>query len=417
MNHSPDTDPREISVARLLSVSVIVRIIVDTSVQMFGPFLPIIANGLGTNVVVMGRLTGLRSAMGLFAPLFGAAADRGSYRRVMQAGLLLGAAGMTIIGLSNGVWLAALGMVLSGLCFAAFVPTLQAYVSARLPYERRARGLGILEYSWAITGIVGLFLIGQIIEYTNWRVPFFLLGAGMLLGVVVFGILPPVHRDDSSPEEDSDLLAGANLIGRAMRFFRLGPNARSAYGAIGVSCFNMFAAVQFMIIYGAWYYSEYGLTAGQLGMVALVFGLFDLTASVSVSLFTDAIGKWRSVLIGSAGALTGYILIPFFNIGILAAVLSLAVTRGFFEFSIVSNIPLLSEQAPRQRGKVMTLSAAFSLGAVTIANFSGPWLYTEYGVRAVAAGSATSAALGIVLLFLLVREPTPRGVSLGEPAR
>ena len=75
----------------------------------------------------------------------------------------------------------------------------------------------------------------------------------------------------------------------------------------------MFAAVQFMIIYGAWLSDEYGLTAGQLGTVALVFGLFDLTASVSVSLFVDSIGKWRSVLLGACAALAGYILIPFFN--------------------------------------------------------------------------------------------------------
>ena len=126
----------------------------------------------------MGRLVALRSAMGLFSPLFGAAADRHSYRRVLQLGLLSGAAGMTIVGLSSSVWMAVPGMILSGLCFAAFVPTLQAYVSARLPYSRRARGLGILEYSWAITGIFGLYLMGQLIEATSWRAPFFVLGAG-----------------------------------------------------------------------------------------------------------------------------------------------------------------------------------------------------------------------------------------------
>ncbi len=372
---------------------------------MFNPFLPIIAGGLGTNVVVMGRLVALRSVMGLFSPLFGAAADRGSYRRVMQIGLVLGAAGMSVIGLSSSTWMAAIGMILTGLCFAAFVPTLQAYVSARLPYARRARGLGILEYSWAITGIVGLYVMGQVIEYSSWRVPFFILGAGMLIAAVVFGILPPVHRDPSDSLGAAPLAPASSSLQRFVRFFDLGDNARSAYGAIAVSCFNMFAAVQFMIIYGAWLFAEYGLSAGQLGTVALVFGLFDLTASVSVSLFTDSIGKWRSVLLGSAGALAGYLLIPFFNVGVLAAILALAITRGLFEFSIVANIPLLSEQAPKQRGKVMTLSAAFTLAAVTVANFSGPWLYTQYGVPAVAAASSVSAALGLITLFWIVREP------------
>ena len=194
-----------------MTISVAARIIVDTSVQMFNPFLPIIAGGLGTNVVVMGRLVALRSVMGLFSPLFGAAADRDSYRRVMQIGLVLGAAGLSVIGLSQSTWMAAIGMILTGLCFAAFVPTLQAYVSARLPYSRRARGLGILEYSWAITGIVGLYLMGQVIEYGSWRVPFFILGAGMLIAAVVFGILPSVHRDPS------DSLGAAPLRRRPVR--------------------------------------------------------------------------------------------------------------------------------------------------------------------------------------------------------
>lgn len=406
MTEAHRASERDISVARLMTIAIGVRIVVDTSIQMFGPFLPIIAGGLGTNVVVLGRLVGLRSAMGLFSPLFGAAADRHSYRRVMQLGLLFGAAGMAVIGLSNGLWLAALGMILSGLCFAAFVPTLQAYVSARLPYSRRARGLGILEYSWAITGILGLFLIGQVIEYGGWRVPFFVLAVGMLLGAIVFGMLPSARRSAEDQAEKLDPRSSANLVHRLAEFFRLGDNARSAYGAMGITALNLFAAVQFMIIYGAWFNGEYGLSASRLGVVALIFGLFDLTASVSVSLFTDSIGKWRSVLIGSLGALTGYFLIPWFNVSIVSAVLALAVTRGFFEFAIVANLPLLSEQAPSQRGKVMTLSAAFSLGAVTIANFTGPWLYTEYSVAAVAMVSLAAAIAGLILLFAVVREPS-----------
>ena len=403
------TIQRNLSVTRLLSISVAARIVVDTSVQIFSPFLPMIAAGLGTNVVVMGRLVAIRSAMGLFSPLFGAAADRGSYRRVMQLGLLCGATGMTVLGLSTSVWMAALGMVFAGLCFASFTPTLQAYVSARLPYHRRARGLGILEYSWAITGIAGLFLVGQIIERSSWRVPFFLLGAGMLVSAAVFGILPPAgHR--SSQEairgEGGDSISPFTPSSRRfVAFFHLGENARSAYGTIAVNFCLMFSAVQFMIIYGAWLNGEYGLSASQLGVVALVFGLFDLAASVSVSLFTDSIGKRRSVLLGSLCVLAGYVLIPFFNVGVLAAVLSLAVTRCFFEFSVVANIPLLSEQSPHQRGKVMTLSAAISMMAVTLASFTGPWIYTEYGVPLVAVVSAASALTGIVVLALFVKEP------------
>ena len=72
--------------------------------------------------------------------------------------------------------------------------------------------------------------------------------------------------------------------------------------------------------------------------------------SVSVSLFTDRIGKRRSVIFGIVGSLIGYVVMPDFNVELGLAVAAIGVTRMFFEFSIVSYFPLLSEQAPAQRG-------------------------------------------------------------------
>ena len=83
----------------------------------------------------------------------------------------------------------------------------------------------------------------------------------------------------------------------------------------------------------------------------------------------------------------------------------MAVSRGMFEFSIVSCIPLLSEQVPDQRAKVMTLSSAISLGAVTLANFVAPSFYTDFGIGVVAGASVATSAVGLALLLLVVREP------------
>ena len=63
----------------------------------------------------------------------------------------------------------------------------------------------------------------------------------------------------------------------------------------------------------------------------------------------------------------------------------------FFEFNIVSHFPLLSEQAPAQRGKVMTLGSAFSLIGGTVAGFTGPWLLVNVGVAGLAWVSATAS--------------------------
>lgn len=392
----------EISFAKLIGTSISVKLLVDTGMQIFNPFLEIITLGLGTNIVVMGALLGLRSAMGLFAPFFGSVADRRGYRPVMQLSLLLGAAGMALVGVSPNVWIAAPGMMLMGLGFTSFVPNMHAYLSARLPYAIRARGMGMIEYSWALTGIVGLFLVGQLIAVAGWRMPFLLLAAGLVVGALVMGRLPSSgHAGTVRKPDDTPALP---LGQRAAAFFQLGEHARSAYAAIVAGAFNFFAAMQMMVIYGFWLSDQYGLGAAQLGTVALVFGLFDLAASISVSLFTDRIGKRRSVLAGVAAATVGYMLMPAFNVGLVAAVAAIAVTRSCFEFSIVSNFPLLSEQVPDQRGKVLTLSVAVSMIGATMASFSAPWLYANVGIGAVAAASAVAAAIATLLLILFVRE-------------
>jgi len=155
-----------------------------------------------------------------------------------------------------------------------------------------------------------------------------------------------------------------------------------------------------MITHGAWLAGRYEMDAAELGLVAFTLGCFDLAASVAVSLFTDRIGKKRSVLIGIVGSLAAYLAMPFLDTGVIPAVAVIAVARMFFEFNIVAHFPLLSEQAPRQRGRAMTLGAAAVGLAGSLAGFTGPWLYVNSGVPALAWTFAVLAALGIVVFFV-----------------
>ncbi len=116
----------EISVNQLILIGLLTRLVTDTAVQIFFPFLPVIAEGLRTTSVTAGRLVSLRSATGLLAPLFGYQAYLRGYRTVMRFGLLLAAIGYLLLGLSSNIWLAAVGMLLGGLGTFSFVPILQA---------------------------------------------------------------------------------------------------------------------------------------------------------------------------------------------------------------------------------------------------------------------------------------------------
>ncbi|MBW7883224.1 MAG: MFS transporter [Caldilineaceae bacterium] len=390
----------ELSFARLIGTGIAGKLTVDIGSQIFNPFLPVIAAGLGIDVVTLGRLVGLRSAMGIFAPVSGWLADQRGYRVVIRGALLLNAIGFVLVAVGSWPWSIVAGMVLAGLGMSAFVPNLQAYVSGRLPYTLRARGLGMVEYAWALTGIVGLSVVGVLIEATNWRLPFVLLALGMLVMAYVFSRMPAAREHGAPPRTP----AGRVSLSSLRAFFALGSNARSTYATISAGALSYFAAMQVMLAHGAWLADQYGLTPASLGMVAFAFGWFDLAASVSVSLFTDRIGKRRSVLLGIAGSLAGYLLMPFLNISVIWAVAIIGTARMFFEFNIVSHFPLLSEQAPAQRGKTMTLGASAALTGGTVAGFTGPWLLVTHGVQALAWSSAATVTVALLIVLLLVRE-------------
>ena len=390
----------DITFRRLIGTGMAGKLLVDIGNQIFNPFLPVIAAGLGISVVTLGQLVGLRSAMGIFSPFSGAIADRHGYRLVIRVALLANAAGYLLLAFATAPWMVVAGMMLAGLGIGIFVPNLQAYVSGKLPYHLRARGLGMIEYSWALTGIVGLSLVGLLIAATNWRTPFILLAVGMVAMSFVFGALPGIARD-------RDAIAAPPAGSRwqqATAIFNLRTNRRSAYATILAGALSYFAAMQIMIAHGAWLAEQYGLGPAQLGFVAFIFGWFDLAASVSVSLFTDRIGKRRSVLIGIVGSLAGYALMPVLNTSVTLAVVAIAFARMCFEFNIVSHFPLLSEQVPAQRGQAMTLGSAAALVAGTVAGFSGPWLLVTLGVPALAWSSGLAVALAIAIVLLLVRE-------------
>lgn len=394
------TDQTNLSVRRLLLLGLGTRLLLDTSTQIFFPFLTVIAAGLGVTPVVLGRLISLRSITGLASPFFGDLADRRGYRYVLRLALLILVTGMVVIGSSVNLWMAMLGMLLTGIGSFAFVPTFMAYLSAQLPYERRAQGVGILEYAWALSGIVGLSLVGLLIQATNWRLPFFIIALFLLGFWVLYQELPAVQHVRRTESAES-----RSMKVRLGQFLHLGPNASSTWANIGASGFLMFGAMHIFITYGHWLSSAYGLGPAALGRAALMLGTADLVGSVSVSLFSDRIGKRKAVLLGSLAAIVGYSILPFFDTGPIAVMIGLALARSLFEFTLVSNISLLSEQNPAQRGKVMSLSTATALLGSTAAGLSGPWAYARFGAWGLGWASAAAMLLVFLLVWRLVREP------------
>jgi len=163
------------SVKRMLLLSMSVRLVLDISMGVFSPYLPVIARGLGVSVAVMGILLSVRGAFGLTSPIFGVLIDRLGARRILMAALALLAVGTGMLATSLAFALAALAFGLIGLGQVMFFPALQAYISNQVAYNVRGRILGAIELSWSITSIILVPLLGVIIAITSWRAPFIII--------------------------------------------------------------------------------------------------------------------------------------------------------------------------------------------------------------------------------------------------
>ena len=386
---------------RIVAIAMSTRAVHDTAMRMVYPFLPDIAQGLGITIEQMGGLVALRNGVGIVAPAFGALSDRVGHRRSAMLGLLVLGVGLMIIGVANGLGLAAIGFILSGIGSAIFIPTLLAYVSDRVPYARRGRVTGAIEMTWGLAGMIGVPLVGLIITAIGWRAPFILLGVGAFGGAGLMLLLAEAREQ--------------HLLRETLKLAAL-RHHRSALAFIVTWFLVFFAFENIQIGYAAWLEQHFGLSTAARGTVQILFGVFEITASFSSALFLDRIGKKRGVTGGLIVVLLGYgVLATLGSAALPIGLLAISIAFLGFEFSVVSGVPIMSEQVPAARGTMIALAlTAGSVGRM-IADWVGSALVSGPGFPMAALISAIVALITLVVFVRGVTEnaaPDPRSTDL-----
>ncbi len=379
---------RSLSLRRLLPPLVATRLLTDTANQLFNPFLSTIAIGLGISVPQLGMLLSLRSLSGLSGPVLGGLADRRGYLSVARLGVVLMAAGLALLAVSDSLLVAALAMLPMGVALGIINPALQAYVSSAVHYSRRARGLGAFEYSWALAGIIGLSLLGWLISAAGWRVAVLTLAGLILLSLFGLVRLPAAA---AAPAAQASPIADPYVL-RAVRA------GAAATGLI------FFAMLNVMLMHGVWLSEAFLLTPANLGTVAFILGCADLAGAVVVTGAADRLTARRVALIATALCSLSYLLLPMLAGSLTTAVVSLVLMRLLMQTSFISLLTILSEQLPLQRALVMAWTAAIGQIGMAIAGLSGPWLYLRTGLLGLGIASAVAMAAALALILVFVSE-------------
>jgi predicted MFS family arabinose efflux permease len=365
------------------------RLVLNTARRFAYPFAPVLSRGLGVPLTAITSLIAVNQATSIIGMFFGPVADLLGYRLMMLAGL-----GMLATGMFAGGFLPFYGVILvsfflAGLGKSVFDPAIQAYVSERVPYNRRGLAIGFLEFSWAGSTLVGIPLLGLLIDRLGWRSPFFTLGGLGLLGIVALRILFP---DDGKQTGTRNVSMGFWKIWQ-----RLGKE-RAALGAIGFSFFVSVANDNLFVVYGAWLEEAFGLNIVALGLWTSAIGMAELSGESLTAVLADRFGLKRSVIIGLSLCLMSYWLLPILGQGLAPAFGSLFLIFLTFEFTVVSFLSLCTELLPGSRATMMAgFLAAAGLGRIVGALIGGPvWL--AGGILATGLVSGTVSGLALVSL-------------------
>ena len=171
--------------------AILCRLVINTARRFAYPFAPVLSRGLGVHLTAVTSLIAINQATSIFGIFFGPLADRFGYRRMMIAGLEMLVIGMLAGGLLPFYSVILLSFFLAGLAKTVFDPALQAYVGERVPYQKRGLVIGLLEFSWAGSTLIGIPGIALLIDRFGWRAPFFVLGVLGIVGILALIILIP----------------------------------------------------------------------------------------------------------------------------------------------------------------------------------------------------------------------------------
>jgi len=377
------------SLAVQLGVITFTRTVVYTGMRMVFPFLPVLARGMGVSLETAALAITLRSAMGMLSPLLGPLGDVHGRKWAQRLGLMLLGCGALLPGLFPSYSTFLVGSLLFGLGIVIFDPSIQAYVGDRVPYQRRATAMAVVELGWSAAFLIGIPLVGRVISEERWGVPF--LGvAGLILVslLLVHRVLPESSR---TPGERPDLAGGLKTAVRH----------RPSMAAVLVSFLMLTGSRALMIVYGAWFEDVFNLNERMLGDVSSSIGAAGIAGLLVVVLITDRIGKKPALgwgLLVSALAALG---LPFFKESLGLTVGTLVLYYIAFEFALVTGISLVSELRPGARATLMAFNAAALSAGDALGSFLGPWAYSGSITPNVALVLGCNLAAGVVLVLFV----------------
>jgi MFS transporter, DHA1 family, inner membrane transport protein len=384
------TRPTPRQLAEQVGVATFSRLLFNTARRFPYPFAPALSQGLGVPLTDITTLIAINLATGLLSPVFGPFSDRWGYRTMLLLALAMLALGMLAAGLLPYYLVVMLALFLAGLGKSIFDPALQAYLGQMVPYHRRGLVIGVIEFGWSGSSLIGIPVMGLLIDRLGWQSPFWVLGLLSLLALGALALLIPAENHPAA------------ITTPPLRLAETWQQLRGHPTALGLIAFSFLLGIandNFFVVYGVWLESAFKLSLVTLGAATMVIGVAELLGDSLTATVADRVGLHRSIMTGLVICCLSYLLLPALGQTLPLALVSLFVLFVSFEFAVVTSISLATEVLPNARATMMAAyMATMSLGRV-IGALIGGWLWQIGGLTAVCWLSTMMALLAMGSLW------------------
>ncbi len=410
---------QEPNLKRLLAVSLLADI-------AFGALIPFVNFYLSDELKAPPHVTGFAFAGYLaveafFKAPFGALSDRWGRKAVLVLGLLVTIAATLLLASVRAHYAIMLLFPLAGIGFAAFFPTMAAFIADHAPEEHRSGMLSILNLSY-LTGIGVSAAIGFFLHYHagTYRYAFFvtavLLATALVLALV---LLPLTPRAKSAPKGFKK-----RLLLRP-RFVRLPALSRPVFLLAIIFAIGQMAASMQVPTIVPYAKQVLKLTDLELGLgVAVAAGALAML-SVPIGRLADDIGRETALRIALCCAAFALAAFPFARSVLFLAALGLLIGFAWL-LAFPAALALVSDVVTEQeRGAAVGLIyGGQGIGAIVGAPLGG--ILAEvvmritqskvWGLRFPFFTGAAALTVALLLTFWLSHELANRPVEVDDEA-
>ncbi len=360
-----------------------------------GPFLPPIADDIGSTTALVGQAVTTSLVMGAIIGLFlGPIGDHFGLRRLLVAGAIL----MLVSGIGTSLafdfWSLAIARIPAGIAAGLLLGLGVSVINTRLPEDSRRSAIGWVVSAGALAAIFGIPLLAFLAEYTSWRVGFWLVGLlGVILAIAYMRAIspdPPVPDEPFRPfgiwETYREILADARMV-------RL-QTGNLIWAMVWIGTLTYF---------GAYLIDDMGASLNVVGYMMMWGGTcFFLGNRIATWL---ARGRSPHVLLTLAGMVLS--LSVFSTFSVTTGLVALIIVVGLLAFAGGVGLPLItimiSESAATAHGSVMMLRQfTWGMGAA-LGAASGGLLLGLGGFFALGIGLAMFALLAISIIAVAAR--------------